>query len=180
MAMVFYNKVKALADTLASIGQPLTDSEFNSYIINGLDEDYDGLVEIINKHSNTNLLMVHEVYSCLVLTKQRVEVRRANRSHGHGSSANAASRGPQHIWCPASLLGQGARRTFTATITLLSEYFWGGHPPRVCQLCGRDGHYASMCYRRFQRSFLGFYNDSKDTHNNARQAAMADRPAPKE
>jgi hypothetical protein len=63
---VFYNKVKALADTLASIGQPLTDSKFNSYIVNGLDEDYDGLVEIINEHANTNALMAHEVYSRLV------------------------------------------------------------------------------------------------------------------
>jgi hypothetical protein len=62
MAKVFYNKVKALADMLASIGQPLIDSELNSYIVNGLDEDYDGLVEIINKRANTNPLMAHEVF----------------------------------------------------------------------------------------------------------------------
>jgi hypothetical protein len=37
-----------------------------------------------------------------------------------------------------------------------------------------------MCHHRFQRSFLGLYNDGKDTRNNARQAAMADRPAQKE
>jgi hypothetical protein len=111
-ATVFYNKVKALVDTLASIGQPLTDSEFNSYIVNGLDEDYDGLVEIINECANTNPLMAHEVYSCLVLTEQRVEARRANRSREHGASANAASRGavapmvlhlPLRAMCPAHL-----------------------------------------------------------------------------
>jgi hypothetical protein len=37
-----------------------------------------------------------------------------------------------------------------------------------------------MCHRRFQRSFLGIYNEGKDTRNNARQAAMDDRPVPKE
>jgi hypothetical protein len=37
-----------------------------------------------------------------------------------------------------------------------------------------------MCHRHFQQSFLGLYNDGKDMRNNARQAAMADRPAPKE
>ena len=40
-ATVYYNKVKALADTLSSIGQPLTDSEFTTYLLNGLDEEYD-------------------------------------------------------------------------------------------------------------------------------------------
>jgi hypothetical protein len=36
----FFNKVKSLADTLASIGQPLSDSEFTLYILNGLDKEY--------------------------------------------------------------------------------------------------------------------------------------------
>jgi hypothetical protein len=37
-----------------------------------------------------------------------------------------------------------------------------------------------MCHRRFHQSFLGLYNNGKDTRNNARQAAMAGRPTPKE
>ncbi|XP_073353999.1 uncharacterized protein [Aegilops tauschii subsp. strangulata] len=74
-ATKFYNKVKGLADTLASIGQPLTDSEFNSFIVNGLDEEYDALVEIINERGNSTPMMAHEVYSRLLLTKQRVEAR---------------------------------------------------------------------------------------------------------
>ena len=91
-ATEFYNKVKALADTLASIGQPLNDSEFNSFIVNGLDEEYDGLVEIVNERGNMTPMMAHELYSRLLLTEQRVEARRANRSRG-SSSANAAYRG---------------------------------------------------------------------------------------
>jgi hypothetical protein len=54
----------------------------------------------------------------------------------------------------------------------------GSGAPRVCQLCGLNGHWASKCHRRFQKSFLGLGNDGKDTRNNARQVAMADRPAP--
>jgi hypothetical protein len=34
----FFNKAKGLADTLASIGKPLRDDEFTSYILNGLDK----------------------------------------------------------------------------------------------------------------------------------------------
>uniref|UniRef100_A0A8I6WH98 Retrotransposon Copia-like N-terminal domain-containing protein n=1 Tax=Hordeum vulgare subsp. vulgare TaxID=112509 RepID=A0A8I6WH98_HORVV len=84
----FYHKFKSIADTLASIGQPLTDTEFNSYIVNGLDEEYDGLVEIINERGNTSPMPAHELYSRLLLTEQRVEAR---RTRGRGiPSANAA------------------------------------------------------------------------------------------
>ena len=90
-ATEFYNKVKGLADTLASIGQPLTDSEFNSFIVNGLDEEYDALVEIINERGNSTPMPAHEVFSRLLLTEQRVETR---RSRGNGAlSANAAIKG---------------------------------------------------------------------------------------
>jgi hypothetical protein len=46
-ASVFFNKVKALSDTLASIGHPLRPDEFQNYLLDGLDEDYDNLVETI-------------------------------------------------------------------------------------------------------------------------------------
>jgi hypothetical protein len=42
---------------------------------------------------------------------------------------------------------------------------------RVCQLCGRPGHLASKCHRRFQRSFLGIGNNGQ---GNERQAQLAD------
>jgi hypothetical protein len=61
----------------------------NSFIVNGLDEEYDGLVEIINEQGNSTPMMAHEVYSRLLLTEQCVEARRANRTHG-SHSANAA------------------------------------------------------------------------------------------
>jgi hypothetical protein len=40
----YFNKMKALADTLAIIGQPLKDEEFIAYVLAGLDESYDSLV----------------------------------------------------------------------------------------------------------------------------------------
>jgi hypothetical protein len=55
-AMELYNKVKALAETLVSIGQPLTDSEINSFIVNGLNEEYDGLVISTHFYSCRHLL----------------------------------------------------------------------------------------------------------------------------
>jgi hypothetical protein len=37
----YYNEVKALLDSLMSIGQPLTTAEFTGYLMHGLDQDYD-------------------------------------------------------------------------------------------------------------------------------------------
>ncbi|KAK1629526.1 hypothetical protein QYE76_003841 [Lolium multiflorum] len=171
-ATEFYNKVKALADTLASIGQPLTDSEFNSFIVNGLDEEYDGLVEIINERGNSNPMMAHEIYSRLLLTEQRVESRRSSRSRGSPAAHAAYKGGSPASGAPTS--GKGPAPPSSAPPSVLP----GSGAPRICQLCGLHGHWASKCHRRFQKSFLGLGNDGKDTRNNARQVAMDDRPAP--
>lgn len=40
-ATVYFNKIKELADTLASIGQPLCDKEFISYLLSELDSEYE-------------------------------------------------------------------------------------------------------------------------------------------
>ena len=40
---VYFNKVKALSDTLSSIGQPLRPEEFSAYLLKGLDQDYNSL-----------------------------------------------------------------------------------------------------------------------------------------
>ncbi|KAK1678783.1 hypothetical protein QYE76_039631 [Lolium multiflorum] len=174
----YYNKVRELADTLASIGQPLRDSEFTSYVVNGLDEEYDGLVEVVNERAATSPISPHELYQRLLNTEQRVEARPGRRERGgHGDvSALAANKGgarPPSYSAPTS-----GKSYIPKTAAPPPDHSGGGRPQRTCQLCGRDGHLASKCHRRFQRSFLGIGNDGKDTRNNARQAAMADHPAP--
>ncbi|KAK1668630.1 hypothetical protein QYE76_056789 [Lolium multiflorum] len=173
----YYNQVRAIADTLASIGQPITDADFTSYTINDLDEEYDGLVEVVNERANTSPMPPHELYQRLLQTEQRVEARPGRReASGHlgDSAAHVANRGgsrpPPSV--PYSPSGK------TAPPPPAPDHSGGGRSKRVCQLCGQEGHVAAKCHRRFQRSFLGLGNDGKDTRNNARQAAMADRPVP--
>jgi hypothetical protein len=67
---VYFNKIKRLADTLASIGEPLRDTEFTSYILEGLDADYDSLVEVIKER--TIPIKPHELYQRLLSTEQRL------------------------------------------------------------------------------------------------------------
>ncbi|KAK1663835.1 hypothetical protein QYE76_051994 [Lolium multiflorum] len=128
----YYNQVRAIAYTLASIGQPITDAEFTSPAL-------------------MKNMMAWWRWLMNVPTPPQCR---------HMSSTNAFCKLSSR-WLPSSSFGSG-----------------GGLSKRVCQLCGREGHVAAKCHRRFQHSFLGLGNDGKDTRNNARQAAMADRPAP--
>jgi hypothetical protein len=44
-AATYFNKMRGLADLLASIGKPLEEEELVGYILDGLDSDYDSLVQ---------------------------------------------------------------------------------------------------------------------------------------
>uniref|UniRef100_A0A453CB50 Retrovirus-related Pol polyprotein from transposon TNT 1-94 n=1 Tax=Aegilops tauschii subsp. strangulata TaxID=200361 RepID=A0A453CB50_AEGTS len=70
-AITYFNKIKVLADTLTSIGRPLSDEEFASYVIKGLDAEYDNLAEAV--HNAKPPLPPHELFSRLLFTEQRIE-----------------------------------------------------------------------------------------------------------
>ena len=61
----FY-KVTCMADTLASIGKALGSEEFTSYVLNGLSDDCDNLVENINGRDTP--IQPRELYARLLAT----------------------------------------------------------------------------------------------------------------
>nr|BDI54716.1 SH3 domain-containing protein C23A1.17-like [Triticum aestivum] len=168
----FFNKVKTLADTLSSIRKPLRDEEFTSFILNGLDEDYDSLVENINGRDMP--MPPRDLYARLLNTEQRLAARRSIGVYTEGPSANAAlhggARGAMQKAPPSS--GSQPRPPAPPPPTsgrkrLHYEACGGGVE---CKLCGIEGHLASRCHRRFKRDFLGIGNNGK---GNEKQAALA-------
>ena len=168
----YLTKVSGLADVLASIGQPLRPEDFTSYVLNGLDEEYDNLVENIDARETP--IQPRELYSRLLATEQH---RKARRSTPSFVSANAVSRGggkpfksptiaskpvppPQQPTRPANPPTGGRPRVCCPAC--------GAQVP--CQLCGIEGHTSSRCHRRFKRDFLGIGNNGK---GNDKQAAFA-------
>ena len=89
---VYFNKVKALADTLMSIGQPLRPEEFTGYLLNGLDADYDALVQVVYARALTNPMPIRDVYAQMLSTEQRMEGRKAQINTDMHMSANYGSR----------------------------------------------------------------------------------------
>ena len=76
-ATVYFNGVKSLSDTLSSIGQPLRPEEFTSYLMAGLDSDYDALAQLVGARALTDPMPVRDIYAQLLATEQRVDSRRA-------------------------------------------------------------------------------------------------------
>ncbi|KAK1682366.1 hypothetical protein QYE76_043214 [Lolium multiflorum] len=178
----YYNKVKKLADTLASIGEPLRDTEFTAYILAGLDSDYDSLAEVIKERKVP--IRPQDLYNRLLSTEQRLNARRPDISSD--TSVNAAYRGKGAARGPpaapstggstkpgAPPVQQQAARPGSSVVVV------DGRPraccaacgaAQPCQLCGLLGHVASRCHRRFKTDFLGLGNNGK---GNDRQVHMA-------
>ncbi|XP_073363714.1 uncharacterized protein [Aegilops tauschii subsp. strangulata] len=90
-ATTYFNKIKVLADTMTSIGRPLSDEEFAGYVIKGLDAEYDNLAEAV--HNAKPPLPPHGLFSRLLFTEQRIEARQSVTTIADQPAAFWASRG---------------------------------------------------------------------------------------
>jgi histone deacetylase 1/2 len=180
-ATAFFNKVKALADTLSSIGQSLRPEEFNSYLLAGLDSDYDALADRVSSRPLDDPMPIRNVFSQLLNAEQRIESRKADiGSDMH--MAHYTSRptgGSQAQYRPDSRQGIPAQNQFSTapqqrrdqaqgrpsgstggSRTCPTCGAGGGRP--TCQICSKVGHVASCCFKRFQKNFLGTGNDGRN------------------
>jgi hypothetical protein len=99
-ATAYFNKIKSLTDILSSIGQPLRPDEINTFLVAGLDSDYDALTDRIGARPVHDPLPIRDVYAQLLNTEQRVEARRADvtleNHHANYSARPGGSRPPGH------------------------------------------------------------------------------------
>jgi hypothetical protein len=65
----YFHRMKALSDSLTTIGEPLRDAEFVSYILVGLNEEYDALYEVVT--NRTTPIPVRDLFSQLQSIEQR-------------------------------------------------------------------------------------------------------------
>jgi hypothetical protein len=85
----YFNKIKSLADDMAAAGKKLEDEEVASYVLAGLDSDYDPVVSTVG--GRVEPLSLGELFTQLVSWEQRLDM--AHGGDGSGSSANSATRG---------------------------------------------------------------------------------------
>ncbi|KAK1651002.1 hypothetical protein QYE76_068807 [Lolium multiflorum] len=101
---VYYNKLKSLSDTLTSIGQPLRPEEFQSFVLSGLDEEYDSLVEAVVGRDTP--MPAHDLYARLRWREllQAAELRpKISDNKAMSSSVRASGRSAAWLWQGVSI-----------------------------------------------------------------------------
>jgi hypothetical protein len=80
-------KMQGPGNDMAAAGKPLDDEDLVQYILAGLDEDYDSVVNSVLAHPQA--ISVGELTAQMLAFESRVDLH----SSGSGSSANLAGRG---------------------------------------------------------------------------------------
>jgi hypothetical protein len=149
-------KVQGLANDMAAAGKALDDEDLVQYILSGLDNDYDSVVNSVLARPIP--ITVSEMAAQMILFEARVDLRSnggsgssvnftkrgqgsfgrgpCSRGHGRGGRSPAQGRGDQNM-CQ----GSGDRGSSN-----------GNHPQ--CQVCRRYGHTADRCWHRFDEDFI--------------------------
>jgi hypothetical protein len=164
-ATAFFTKVKGMADALAAMGQPLHPEEFNSYLLAGLDGEYDALADRVSARPVTDPMPMRDVYSQLLNAEARIETRRAEMSTGVHHQANYSGRsgGGRPPYPPAQKQGGYTPPPQNSPSGRAPSGNTGGSGSRpICQICSKVGHVTSCCFKRFQKNFLGAGNDGSN------------------
>jgi hypothetical protein len=163
-ASEYLSKMKMLTNEMASAGKKLDDEELCSYILAGLDFEYNLLVSSIAAW--VELITVGELYSQLLFFETTLELQsggQVQNNHQMTSLANNASRGHDsfsrgrggHNSRGGTIGGRGQGDQFTKTKNRF--------PP--CQLCGRTNHLVFKCYKRFDPSYMGEEKSTYAAHS---------------
>jgi hypothetical protein len=155
-AAEFISKMKSLADDMASARKKLDDEELCSYILAGLDYEYNWFVSSIA--ARVKPITLGELYSQLISFENRLEIQNGSQRGGQtSSSVNSASRG-RGVFSRVRGGGCGRGRNNSSgrgrgdSFNKCKNQF----PP--CQLCGRTNHPVFKCYKRFDPTYMGMRN----------------------
>jgi hypothetical protein len=155
----YYSKMCGLADELVTTGHPLGDEEFVSYVLVGLDEDFDpmvfAVVARIESISPTNL------YSQMLSHELRRDRQSFDGTHGSYSSANAVvhRRDSDLGRFNGQDRGRGrggrtpAHNNNSNSRTPASHSFDNSNNCPRCQVCLGPGHMANIFWYRFDEEY---------------------------
>jgi hypothetical protein len=131
-----------------------------SYIINGLDADYNSLIEQVNGMTET--INPETLYSRLLDTEARVASQKMQREQYH-MVANAAAQGGSGGNRQANHGGYHGNRNGGGGSNSNRNNGSGGCPDNPnnpykdhqCQICGKLEHTALRCWKRFDKNYNG-------------------------
>ena len=157
----YFNKIRKIKDELAAAGKLVDDDEVVSYILNGLDFDYNPIVSTILGRAEP--ISLSDLYSQLLSYDLRMEMYQDGGQYQ--SSANAAARGRG-----GRNRGRGSNRGRGRGGRGVQISNAGPNTPKKnikvrCQICKKVGHEAPSCWFR--------YDDDEEDQQNDKTAGAA-------
>ncbi|KAL5839746.1 hypothetical protein ACOSQ4_012354 [Xanthoceras sorbifolium] len=149
----YFLKIKTLGEALMVAGQIVTEYNLVLSVISGLGHDYDLVVVLLSsqhKYISLNtqyMLMVHEQRIDQLNSVSQVEISNVMANYTSNSSANSSRRGHSSNGRGGNNRGGRGRGRSGR---------WYSNNKLSCQVCGKNGHSASQCYRRFDQTWHGF------------------------
>ncbi|WVZ71271.1 hypothetical protein U9M48_019877 [Paspalum notatum var. saurae] len=149
----YFSKMRAIQDELAAIGKVIENDEMVSYILAGLDFDYNPVVSSVL--GRPEYVSLSSLYSELLAYDLRIEMYQGDGRYQ--SSANFTGRGRSGGRARGGYRGRG--RGGRGSQGCGAPRQSGARNPRpTCQICEKEGHKASRCWYR--------YEDDEDQQNN--------------
>ncbi|RVX10885.1 Retrovirus-related Pol polyprotein from transposon RE1 [Vitis vinifera] len=167
-------KVKGAADSLAAIGEPVSEQDQVMNLLGGLGSDYNAVVTAINIRDDK--ISIEVVHSMLLAFEHRLEQQSSIEqfspiSANYASSSNSRGGGRRYNG------GRGQNHTPN-----ISNYTYRGRgrggrygqngrhnsnssEKPQCQLCGKFGHTVQICYHRFDISYQSSQSSNTSPSN---------------
>ena len=154
-ASAYYSKMKGIADEMAAVGKKIDDDDLISYILNGLDSDYNPFVSSVSVKDSLSL---GDLYAQLFSYEARLQQQRSDEGRLY-SSANNATRGRGRGNFrgrgrgPSSGRGSGSNAPSFPRNQGTSATQDSDDAP-LCQLCERYGHTVHDCWFCFNKKYV--------------------------
>jgi hypothetical protein len=146
-----YVQMKGFTNEMAAADKRLDDEEVISYILAGLDIDFNPFVEAFTAKTKPQTL--NDLYSQLLISEARVEAQKEQQQINVNAAFRGSGRGGRghmHGCSDGGFRGCGGGRH-------------GDHGNKIpCQVYGKTGHSALRCYKCFDASYNG-----EEKHANA-------------
>ncbi|KAK1601065.1 hypothetical protein QYE76_016639 [Lolium multiflorum] len=174
-AAEYFNRMKALADSMAAIGVPLKEDEVLGYMLAGLGPEYEPLVVSLTTRADS--VSLDSFYAYLVGAELRLE-QQASMGDIH-SSANSVARHSDgnrgahggHPGQGGQGGGQGGGRSGQQPQQRRNGNGQQRRNGPKCQVCSKYGHDALRCRQRFNHAFQP--EDNRDRGARSGNAAQA-------
>ena len=180
MSMIDYiMKVKGAADSLAAIGEPVSEQDQIMNLLGGLGSDYNAVVTAITIREDK--ISLEAVHSMLLAFEQRLEQQgsieqlpamsanyaSSSSNRGGGRKYNGGRR-PNFMMTNSNFRGRGRRGRYGQSGRQNSN---SSERPQ-CQLCGKFGHTVQVCYHRFDITFQSTQNNTTGVSNSGNSNSM--------